>query len=334
MLSPAVSRCSSSRALAVAGALALAVTGLLLRAAQESAPRPSQTWAERLGYAQGQRVLILHCDDVGMCQEASEAARAYLSQKEITSAAAMAPCPWFNDFAEWARTHPDFDLGLHLTLTSEWKWYRWGPLAPRTEVMGLVDPDGYLWSSVPEVAVHATAAEVEREIRAQVERAISRGFRPTHLDTHMGTLYARLDFTRAYLEVAEEYKIPAMVIEMTPEAVEGFKRQGYPITEETLKLIASYKLPKLDAFYSVPEGKTYEEKRTRLLELLRGLKPGITEVIFHASVQTEGLRRITNSWQQRVWEAQLFSDPTVKDFLRSEGFVLASWKDLMARHQR
>jgi len=298
----------------------------------QDAPSAHRTWAERLGYPAGKRVIILHCDDIGMCYEANQAAKRYLEKKEVQSAAAMVPCPWFNEFAGWYKEHPEHDVGLHLTLTSEWRHYRWGPVAPRSEVPGLVDPDGYLWRSVLEVATHASGAEVEKEIRAQVERALSRGIRPSHLDTHMGTLYARLDYTRAYLKVAEEYGIPAMVIELTPEVFESFKKQGYPLTEETLKLSAAYRLPKLDAFHSAPEGKTYEEKREKLFALVRTLKPGITEIIFHPSVETEGLQKITGSWQQRSWEAKLFSDPEVKTFFEKEALVFTNWKEMMARH--
>ncbi len=293
---------------------------------------PQTTWAERLGYPAGKRVLILHCDDIGMCYEANLAAKNYLEAREVQSAAMMVPCPWLNEFASWYKEHPEHDVGLHLALTSEWKWYRWGPVAPRAEVPGLIDPDGYLWPDVVSVATKATAAEVEKEIRAQVERAISRGVRPSHMDTHMGTVYARLDFTRAYLKVAEEYKIPAMAIELIPEVAEGFKKQGYPVTDETVKLVRDYKLPKLDWFYSAPEGKSYEEKRQKFFDLVKSLKPGITEIIFHPSVETEGLKKITNSWQQRVWEARLFSDPEMKKFFGAEGLLFTSWKEMMTRH--
>jgi predicted glycoside hydrolase/deacetylase ChbG (UPF0249 family) len=90
--------------------------------------------------------------------------------------------------AEYAKAHPDADLGLHLTLTSEWPSYRWGPVASRNEVPSMLGPDGNRWPDVPFVAQHATAAEVEKEIRDQIERAMRVGIRPTHPDSHMATL--------------------------------------------------------------------------------------------------------------------------------------------------
>jgi hypothetical protein len=294
-------------------------------------PARGETWAEKLGWPVGKKVLILHADDIGMCHEATQAAKAYLAANQIQSAALMVPCPWYNEAADWYRQHPDYDLGLHLAMNSEWKWYRWGPVAGRDKVPGMCDPDGYLWRSQMETARNARPGEVEAEIRAQVERAIAKGPRPGHIDTHMGTVYVRIDFTQAYLKVAEEYRIPAMVIEQTPAVTAKFRKQGYPITDESLKVIAAYKLPKLDDFNSVAEGKTYEEKREKFFELVRSLSPGLNEIIFHPSLLTDTLRAITGTWQQRSWEAQMFSDPAVHAFFEREGVLFTNWKEIMNR---
>ena len=142
----------------------------------------------------------------------------------------MVPCPWLSEVADYAKAHPDADLGLHLTLTSEWKYYRWGPITARDQVKGLVDPFGYLFQDVFSVATSAKPEEIATEIRAQLARARKLGMRPSHIDTHMGTVYARPDYTAEYMKVAMEEQIPAMVVQMTPRTVEKFKRQGYPIS--------------------------------------------------------------------------------------------------------
>jgi predicted glycoside hydrolase/deacetylase ChbG (UPF0249 family) len=307
-----------------AALFALALTVVCCRARGE-------TWAEKLGYPAGKKVLMLHADDIGMCYEANLAAKAYLPAGHIQSAALMVPCPWYNEMADWYKQHPDYDLGLHLAMNSEWKWYRWGPVAGRDKVPGMVDRDGFLWSSQIETARGAKPGEVEAEIRAQVERAIAKGTKPGHIDTHMGTLYSRLEFTKAYLKVAQEYHIPAMVVEETPAVLEKFKKQGYPITEESKKVMAAYKLPKLDDFNPAPEGKTYEEKREKFFQLVRSLSPGLNEIIFHPSVQTDTLKAITGTWQQRAWEAQMFSDPAVHAFFERETIQFTNWKEIMKR---
>jgi hypothetical protein len=101
-----------------------------------------------------------------------------------------------------------------------------------------------------------------------------------------------------------------------------------------MKLQASYTLPKLDDFHSVGAGKTYEEKRQAFLEQLRLFSPGLHEIIYHPSVETEGLKKITNSWQQRVWENQLFSDPVVQQSIKDNGIIVSSWKEVMARFKK
>ncbi|MBC8395406.1 MAG: polysaccharide deacetylase family protein [Candidatus Marinimicrobia bacterium] len=288
-------------------------------------------WAEKLGYPKGSKVVILHADDIGMCPEANQAAEPYLLHDNIQSAAAMAPCPNFEEFSEWAMNNPTEDIGLHLTLTSEWQTYRWGPVSEHESVPGLIDPDGYLWHEVGDVASHATAEEIDIEIRAQIDKSIQLGYRPDHIDTHMGTLYARADYAEVYFQAAMDYNIPAMVIEFTPEIVEKFRAQGYPITDEMVEYSNKYTLPKLDDFFSVPSGNTYDEKVSNFYQLIQSLNPGISEIIFHPSVETENLKDITNSWQQRVWEAEMFTDQNVIQFMENEGLIFTNWKEMMER---
>ena len=326
--------------LKISSFLSLGVIGLLSIiilscTAPESPEKTEATWAEKLGFPKGEKVLMLHADDIGMCDEANIAAKNYMDKNEIQGAAIMVPCPSSASAMQWAIEHPDIDVGLHLTLTSEWKTYRWGTVADAAEVPGLLDPDNKMWHEVPQVVEHASAEEVEKEIRAQIEKAISVGMKPSHIDTHMGTLYGSAEYVKAFLKVAEEYGIPANAIELSkPEVVEHFRQAGYPITEEVIKIMADYSLPKLDFFSSVPKGNTYEEKRESFFQLVKSLPNGLTEIIFHPSVGTENLKSITNSWQQRIWEAELFSDPVVKEFFEAEGIIFTDYKDIMNRFNK
>jgi chitin disaccharide deacetylase len=289
------------------------------------------TWGEKLGYPADTRVLLLHADDAGMCDEANKSIEHYLANDLIQSTAVMMPCPSANDMLSWYKENPTKDIGMHLTLTSEWKEYRWAPVADADKVAGLIDNDGFMWHSVPQVVQNAKAEEVETEIRAQIDKALAFGVKPSHVDTHMGTLYGSLGFAQAYLKVAMEYNIPAMVIEFTDPIVERFRAQGYPITDEMLSFASEYTLPKLDDFYAAPDGGTYEEKKQNFYTLVRSLNPGITEIIFHPSIESENLKSITNSWQQRVWEAKMFADPEVLQFFKDENILFTNWKDMMTR---
>ena len=294
----------------------------------------NKTSAVKLGFPKGKIVLLLHIDDAGMCPEANTATQNYLGKGYLHSAAVMMPCPSAGAMIEWAKSHRSEDIGLHLTLTSEWSNYRWGSVTDPSKVPGLIDPDGKLWHEVPDVAMHASDAEVETEIRAQIEKSIAMGYRPSHIDTHMGTLYGTPGYVKAFLKVAQEYNIPANVIDLTyPEVAEKFKQMGYPVNDEVIKLVADYKLPRLDNFTSIGEGKTYEEKRANFFKLVESLKEGLTEIIFHPSVPTENMKTITGTWQQRGWEAELFSDPEVIHYFKDKGIIITNWKEIMNRFE-
>ncbi len=294
-----------------------------------------KNWAEKLGYPVGSKVIILHADDAGMCEEANIATQKQLKNGDIQSAAVMMPCPYAEEMIEWAKENPKHDIGIHLTLTSEWKDYRWGTVTDSAEVPGLLDPDGKMWRSVREVVMNATPAEVEKEIKAQIDKAIAMGYNPTHMDTHMGTLYGHPDFVKVFFKVAQEYGIPANAIELSDSAVvESFKAQGYPLTDDVVALASNYTLPKVDNFTSAPNGKTYEEKVENFKLLVKSLKPGITEIIFHPSVETDNMKTITGTWQQRKWEAEIFADKDLIKFFEEEEIIFTNWIEMMARFEK
>ncbi len=163
---------------------------------------------------------------------------------------------------------------------------------------------------------------------------IALGRRPTHIDTHMGTLYGSPEFAKVFLEVAKEYHIPANALDLSNRKVAAFfKKSGYPVNDEMIQYLKDYPLPKLDFFGSVPKGESYDKKRENFFKLVRALPAGLTEIIFHPAEESENLKSITGSWQQRVWEARMFADPEVIDFFRKEGILFTNWIDIMQRFE-
>jgi predicted glycoside hydrolase/deacetylase ChbG (UPF0249 family) len=269
-----------------------------------------------------------------MCEEANIAVQSYVLKGDMLSAAVMMPCPNAEEMVEWAQNHPTADIGVHLTLTSEWKKYRWAPLTNPKKVPGLIDSEGKMWHEVPDVVMHASPKEVETEIHAQIDKMIKMDYKPSHIDTHMGTLYASPEFAKVFLETAVKYNIPANAIDLSDKDVaDNYRAAGYPINDDMIKFLEAYPLPKLDNFTSAPDGKSYENKRENFIKLVLSLKPGLTEIIFHASIETENLKSITGSWQQRVWEAQLFSDPVVKQFFADNDIELTTWTEIMKKFE-
>ena len=176
------------------------------------AAQSDTTYAERLGFPKGAKVIILHVDDAGMSYDSDQGAIKALTEGVASSVSVMMPCPWVPHFVAWLQQHPTIDAGLHLTLTAEWKNYKWGPLSGAPAVPGLVDTaTGAMYSSVEAVVKHAKAEEVGKEIRAQVQRALQMGFIPTHLDSHMGTLFADPGFLMQYVQAGIELQIPVMM---------------------------------------------------------------------------------------------------------------------------
>lgn len=187
----------------------MTLIGILLCAClgtSESGQTPSV--AERLGYPRDAKLLIIHADDLAVAHSVDLPSFHALEERNVSSASVMVPCPWFPKVSDYTREHPEADIGLHLTLNSEWTPYRWGPQAPRDQAKSLLDPEGYLWSDAPLTVQYGQAAEVEREIRAQIEQAIRMGLHPTHVDPHQGTLEERQDFFGAQVKVALESHLP------------------------------------------------------------------------------------------------------------------------------
>src|SRR5581483_2967719 len=168
----------------------------------------AQTLAQRLGYPSETKLIIVHADDLGETHAVNAAATKALQSGAVNSASLMVPCPWFAEIADYAKSHPEADFGLHLTLTSERVYYRWGPVAPNDKVPSLVDANGYPhhdWEAHPQI----NPQEVEIELRAQIERALRMGVQPTHLDSHQYRLIMNgKELFDVMLRVAHDYKLP------------------------------------------------------------------------------------------------------------------------------
>jgi len=273
--------------------------------------------AERLGYPADSKLLILHADDLAVSHSQDRASFAALDRGAASSASIMVPCPWLTEVAEYAKVHPDADLGLHLTLTSEWKNYRWGPVASRNEVPGLLGPDENLWPDVPFVAKHATAAEVEKEIRAQIELALKVGIRPTHLDSHMGTLFSAAYFP-VYVKVAHEYGLPFLAMR-TPGAPASMLAllKDTDIVPDAIMIAGGATKPENWASY--------------YLGVIRSLKPGLSELIVHLAYDDAEMQAITeghpaygSAWRQRDFD--VITSPEFRKALQDNQVTLVGWK--------
>ncbi len=288
----------------------------------------TQLLNERLGFKASDRLLIIHADDVGMCHSVNAATIDAMEHGVVTCASIMMPCPWVPEIAEYCRAHPEADFGLHLTLTSEWERYRWRPVTPLSEVPSLQDVDGYLPHEVPEVVSHCKPAEVAKEIRSQIERAAHFGIKPTHVDSHMGTLFMS-PFYPAYTSVSKDMGVMPMVLYPTAQRQQQAKLFG-------IDAMASYRdLSKqgfvfLDMLYESAKGDNLEARRRYYLDLFHALKPGVNEIIVHLAMNDEEIKHISGAWEARWNEYQIFTDPKTRAALNELGIKLIGYKQLKA----
>ena len=301
-------------------------TGIATMGLQANSQTEEKSLAERLGYKSTDRILIIHADDAGMCHSVNVATINAMEKGVVTCASIMVPCPWMPEIAEYAKSHPAADFGLHLTLTSEWELYRWRPVTPIPEAPGLVDEQGFMHHEVPDVLQHAKPAEIAKEIRAQIERARAFGIIPTHVDSHMGTLFMG-PYYPSYTSVSKELGVMPMLPGPTPERIAQAKTFGFDAVS-TYKELKKQGFVFLDTLSETGQGDTLEARRAYYYNLFRNLKPGVTEVIMHLCLDDEEAKHITHSWHTRFNEYQICTDPKTRELLNSLNIKLIGYREL------
>jgi predicted glycoside hydrolase/deacetylase ChbG (UPF0249 family) len=299
---------------------------LLLALLLSTLPVYAQTLAERLGYPSDTKLLIVHADDLGETHAVNAATIKALEKGTINSASLMVACPWFPEMADYAKSHVDADFGLHLTLTSERVYYRWGPVASKDRVPSLVDHNGYFhhdWDHNELI----NPKEAEIELRAQIERALAMGVRPTHLDSHQYRLimYGK-ELFEVMLRIAHDYKLPVFVTR------DWFAQ--YPYLEPSLGPNDIV----LDHTVTIEPEVTPEKWSEFYIAALKNLKPGVTEFVVHPGFDDEELRAATKeratwgaAWRQRDYD--FFTSDQFREILAQQKIKLITWRELAAANK-
>lgn len=275
---------------------------------------------KKLGLADNDRAVIIHVDDVGMCEATLSAFDDLMDFGLISSAAVMVPCPWFPQTAAYCRKHPEVDVGVHVTLTSEWDGYRWGPISTRDFASGLMDDEGYFYRRQPPVQEKANEDAARAEMKAQIDRALAAGIDATHMDSHMGTV-AHEKFLPAYVELATEYRLPPTILFRGDKV--GFRSRGLGDALATMAADASASseangVPLLDHEYGLPLDKP-EDRLGQAKRAFENLQPGITHFYIHAAKDTPELRAIAPDWESRVADYETFLSAELREFIRNQG---------------
>lgn len=282
--------------------------------------------AERLGYPPDAKLLIVHADDLGVAHSVNAASIKGLESGLVTSASIMIPCPWLPEIASYARTHREADLGLHLTLTSEWSLYRWGPILSKERVPSLLDNSGYLYPTETEAAAHIDPKEAEAEIRAQIARARAFGIEPTHLDSHMGTLYQNQALFKTLFRVAHDHKLLVRV-----------SKEWFALAPFLPALLGPDDVV-VNSVISIEPNVTAEGWSKFYADAIKNLQPGISEMIVHLAYDDEEMKAVTfdhpawgSAWRQR--DFQFVTSDAFRKLLSDNNVKLISWREVSKRLQ-
>jgi hypothetical protein len=275
-----------------------------------------------LGYPRDSKLLIIHADDMGLAHSVNTACIKSFENKSITSGSIMVPCPWAPEIAAYIKDHPGLDVGIHLTMTAEWDLYKWGGVTPSDQIQSLLDKNNYFYPSVEELGKVAKGVDAEKELRAQIDKAIASGVQPTHLDTHMGSVMANPELFKIYLNLSDIYHLPIL-----------FPRAYLSWFPPDLAKSMESKIFLLDNLFML-EPKMIEGKWIDAYKKgIEALKPGLNEMIVHLAVDNDEMQAITkghndygSTWRQH--DLDLISSPEFKELLITNHIILIGWKQI------
>jgi chitin disaccharide deacetylase len=282
-----------------------------------------KTIQERLGYTKDTKLLIVHADDIGVSQSENAASIYAMEKGSVRSGSIMVPCPWMGDIAAYARAHPNADLGLHLTLTSEWKNYKWGTVAANNQVSSLVDANGFFYSDTDSLFAHAKPGELEKEIRAQIERARQFGIDPTHFDSHMGSLFIAPAYLQLLIQLGREYKVPVLLNREAFKLLYNIDVNKYISDKEVVT----------DRVFMAQPGDFKNGAANYYTGIIRSLQPGLSVILVHIAYENAEMQAVTidhpdygAAWRQA--DFNFFTSAACHQLLEQEKIKLITWKEI------
>ena len=281
------------------------------------------TLQEKLGYSKDARLLIIHADDLGVSHSENEASIYAMENGSVNSASIMVPCPWFPEIAAYARTHPKADLGLHLTLTSEWKYFKWGPVASKEKVRGIVNKSGFLFETVDSLQLNGKPVEVEKELRAQIERAKQFGIDVTHFDSHMGSLFGKAEYLKVLIKLGREYKVPVLLSKPAMRFAFNLNLDSFINAKDIV----------LDMIYTANPQDYNNGMENYYSGVLKSIQPGVSIILLHAAYDDREMQGITvdhpewgAAWRQA--DFNFFTSENCKKLLKEQHIHLITWREI------
>ncbi len=285
----------------------------------------------KLGLSDTDRAIIFHADDIGMCQGSLSAYDDLISFGLLSSAATIVPGPWFPGVGMYYRNHPEkekLDIGVHLTLTSEWERLRWGPISTRDPSSGLMDEEGYFYNNTDDVHAHAELGAVKQELKAQIDRALAAGIDITHIDTHMFSIF-HPNLLPFYLELGWQYQVPAFVVRWSANQLvaDGYNAEEAESLAKLIQQAEADEMPLVDFVYMMPL-EPLENRFEHARQVLAELPTGISYFLIHPVTDSPELRAMAPDWEARVADRELFINEEWLREVKAAGVHVIGWRDL------
>lgn len=272
--------------------------------------------ATKLGYPADSKLLIIHADDLGLSHSENMASIYAIEKGVVNSASIMMPTPWVSEAIAYAKVHPDtHDFGLHLVLSSEWKYYKWGPVSSKNKVPSLIDQYGNFHEACN---MDLNLNEVERELKAQVDQAYAMGLEPTHLDSHMTCLFQTQKLVETYLKIGQLYNLPVLILNqfLTPDLKDKYD----------VKVI-------VDDLFLISPRDYANGPEAYYINTIKNLKPGLSLLPIHTAYDNEEMKGMNidhpdwgNAWRQKDFD--FFTSKACKELLEKEKIKLITWRQI------
>ena len=282
--------------------------------------KPYEGLAEKLGYSKGDKLLIIHADDIGLSNSVNQASFKALKNGYVNSGSIMMPCDYISEVGEFAIENPSIDLGLHLTVTSEWKNYKWNGVLQPIDTPSLINKKGELFKNIKKFVLNAEPLELKNELQAQIDLSKSIGINPTHIDSHEGALFYDQDLFKVYLEIGEKNKLPVFV----PKMVAVHFDKNFPKPENVVVI---------ENFYMARKGIEHHEWETVYLDILNNLNPGLSQLIVHLGYDDDEMKSIAvdhpdfgSKWRNLDYD--IVSSDKFINALKNNKIKLITWKEI------
>jgi len=253
-------------------------------------------------------------DDMGSSHAANAAGINLFKKGIVTSCSVMVPCAYAYDFIRWWKQHPQYDTGIHFTLTCEWDNGKWAPIGGYETTKTLWNPDYFMWQTNETPVKNADPTDVYNELEAQIQRALHWGLVPTHFDRHMHTVMLNDGFYRAYTSLSQKYKVPFQITKNEVKPGDNAVKHTTPI----------------DYLIGIGGGPGLNKKQKTecLRETLAGLKPGITQLTLHPVMDTPEIQYIIPDGYERVNEYEIFMSDDTMEYIKNNQIKLINYKTI------